>query len=194
MITSMTGTTRSRAGWLPGVALVAAWLLAAHAAWAACPPLLDHRVQSIRGEPMDLCQFSGRVVLVVNTASYCGFTDQYKGLEALYQRYRQQGFVVLGVPSNDFGAQEPGSNAEVADFCERTYRVRFPMTEKATVRGGNASPLFRQLAQQSGSAPGWNFHKYVVGRDGKVAAAFPSAVTPGDARVTAAVEAALAAR
>lgn len=172
-----------------------AWLLAVAPAQAAsCPTLLDQRVQSIRGEPMDLCQFSGRVVLVVNTASYCGFTDQYKGLEALYQRYRQKGFVVLGVPSNDFGAQEPGSNAEVADFCERTYRVRFPMTEKTTVRGPGASPLFRQLAQQSGSAPGWNFHKYVVGRDGKVAAAFPSAVAPSDARLATAIEAALAAR
>lgn len=175
-------------------ALVASFLLGASPALAACPSLLDHRVQTIRGEPMDLCQFAGRVVLVVNTASYCGFTDQYKGLEALYQRYRERGFVVLGVPSNDFGAQEPGSNAEVADFCERTYRVRFPMTEKAVVRGPDASPLFRQLAQQSGSVPGWNFHKYVVGRDGKVATAFPSAVAPGDARVVGAVEAALGKR
>jgi glutathione peroxidase len=175
-------------------AVAAAWLLTLSPALASCPPILDHRMQSIRGEPINLCQFAGRVVLVVNTASYCGFTDQYKGLEELYQRHRQRGFVVLGVPSNDFGAQEPGSNAEVAEFCERTYRVRFPMTEKAVVRGPDATPLFRQLAQQSGSVPGWNFHKYVVGRDGKVVAAFPSAVAPGDARVAAVVEAALGPR
>lgn len=173
---------------LPGV------LVAAPTSAGSCPAVLDHRLRSLRGEPLDLCQYAGRVVLVVNTASYCGFTDQYKGLESLYQRYRQRGFVVLGVPSNDFGAQEPGSNAEVADFCERTYRVRFPMTEKAVVRGPQAIPFFQQLAKQSASVPGWNFHKYVVGRDGKVTATFPSAVAPEDARVLAAVEAALGPR
>lgn len=177
-----------------GLLMVAGGLVATPASATSCPALLDHRLRSLRGEPLDLCQYAGRVVLVVNTASYCGFTDQYKGLESLYQRFRQRGFVVLGVPSNDFGAQEPGTNAEVADFCERTYRVRFPMTEKAVVRGPQAIPLFQQLAKQSASVPAWNFHKYVVGRDGKVTAAFPSAVAPEDARMLAAVETALGPR
>ena len=168
-------------------------LAAMPAAGAACPALLNHRVQSIKGEPLDLCQYAGRVVLVVNTASYCGFTDQYRGLEALNQKYKARGLVVLGVPSNDFGAQEPGSNAQVADFCERTYRVRFPMLEKTTVRGPGVSPLYRQLAEQSGSSPAWNFHKYLVGRDGRMAGAFPSSVAPESEALVAAIERALGA-
>lgn len=166
-------------------------LAALPAVGATCPSLLDHRVRSIKGEPMDLCQFAGRVVLVVNTASYCGFTDQYRGLEALNQRYKSRGLVVLGVPSNDFGAQEPGSNAQVADFCERTYRVRFPMLEKSVVRGQGVSPLYRQLAEQSGSTPAWNFHKYLLGRDGRIVGAFPSGVAPESEPLVAAIERAL---
>ena len=159
---------------------------------ASCPALLDHRMSTIKGEPADLCRFAGKVVMVVNTASYCGYTGQYKGLEALYQRFRDRGFVVLGVPSNDFGAQEPGSDAQVADFCERTYKVRFPMLAKAVVSGPKAAPLYKGLASSTGEAPGWNFHKYLVGRDGKALASFPSAVAPEDARVVEAVEKALA--
>lgn len=166
---------------------------AADAAAAACPPLLDHRMETLKGEATDLCRYAGKVVLVVNTASYCGYTGQYEGLEALYQQYRERGFVVLGIPSNDFGAQEPGSNAQVADFCERTYKVRFPMLAKNVVTGAGAAPLYRGLAAATGQAPRWNFHKYLLARDGSVAANFPSAVVPLDARVTAAVEKALAA-
>jgi glutathione peroxidase len=173
--------------------LAAAALCAVLPAGAAnCPALLDHRMSTIRGEPADLCQYAGKVVMVVNTASYCGFTGQYKGLEALYQRFKDRGFVVLGVPSNDFGAQEPGSDAQVADFCERTYKVRFPMLAKTVVSGPQASPLYKGLASSAGEVPRWNFHKYLLGRDGKSLASFPSAVAPEDARVVGAVEKALA--
>jgi glutathione peroxidase len=175
-------------------ALAATLLAAALPAGAACPPLLDHRMATLKGEPADLCQYAGKVVLVVNTASYCGYTSQYQGLESLYQRYKDRGLVVLGVPSNDFGAQEPGSNEQVADFCERTYRVRFPMLGKSAVAGPEAVPLYRGLAAETGQAPKWNFHKYLVGRDGRAVASFPSAVAPEDAKVVAAVEKALAGR
>ena len=168
-------------------------LILALPAAGACPALLDHRATTLKGDPLDLCQFAGKVVLVVNTASYCGYTGQYKGLEALYQRFRERGLVVLGVPSNDFGAQEPGSNAQVADFCERTYKVRFPMLEKAAVTGKEAVPLYRGLAAKTGQVPRWNFHKYLVGRDGQSVASFPSKVAPEDPTLVAAVEKALAA-
>ena len=172
----------------------AALLFAALPAAAACPPLLDHRMATLKGEATDLCQYAGKVVLVVNTASYCGYTGQYEGLEALYQRYRERGLVVLGVPSNDFGAQEPGSNEQVADFCERTYKVRFPMLEKSAVSGPQAAPLYQGLAAKTGQAPRWNFHKYLLDRDGQAAGSFPSAVTPADPRLVAAVEKALGPR
>jgi glutathione peroxidase len=174
--------------------LVAAALAAvALPAAGACPALLDHRMKSLKGEDADLCQYAGKVVLVVNTASYCGYTGQYKGLESLYQKYRERGLVVLGVPSNDFGAQEPGSNEQVADFCERTYKVRFPMLEKSAVSGPEAVPLYRGLAGKAGQAPKWNFHKYLLAKDGQLAGSFPSAVSPEDAKLVAAVEKALAA-
>lgn len=172
--------------------LAAALFTAAALPAAACPALLDHRTASLKGEPQDLCRHSGQVVLVVNTASYCGYTGQYEGLEKLYQRYRGKGFVVLGFPSNDFGKQEPGSNAEVADFCERTFKVRFPMHEKSVVAGPGASPLYRGLAAKAGEAPKWNFHKYLVGRDGQLLASFPSKVAPDDPKLVAALEGALA--
>jgi glutathione peroxidase len=172
--------------------LAASLLLAALPAAAACPPLLDHRMSTLQGEPADLCRYAGQVVLVVNTASYCGYTGQYRGLEALYQRYRGKGLVVLGVPSNDFGAQEPGTDAQVADFCERTYKVRFPMLSKSVVKGPQAVPLYRDLAAGTGEAPGWNFHKYLIGRDGRALGSFSSDVTPENPRLVAAVERALA--
>ena len=175
---------------------LAATLLCAAAlpAAAACPALLDHRMSTLKGAPADLCQYAGKVVLVVNTASYCGYTGQYQGLEALYQRYRARGLVVLGVPSNDFGAQEPGTDAQVADFCERTYKVRFPMLSKSVVKGPQAVPLYQGLLARTGEAPGWNFHKYLVDRNGAVVASFDSAVAPGDARIKTQIERLLAAR
>jgi len=122
-----------------------------HAA-PACPILLNHSLKDIDGETRSLCAYAGKVVLVVNTASYCGFTPQYQGLEALYARYKDRGLVVLGFPSNDF-AQETGDNRQIADFCENTYGVKFPMFTKSTVRGPEANPLYRQLAQATGRQP-----------------------------------------
>jgi len=173
--------------------LLAPGLFAASAALAAanCPALLDHRVQTLKGQDADLCEYGGKVVLVVNTASYCGFTPQYKGLESLYEKYRAQGFVVLGFPSNDFGAQEPGTNAQVADFCERTYAVKFPMFDKSVVKGADAGPVYRGLIAASGQAPKWNFHKYLIARDGRLLESFPSQVVPEDPKLVSALERAL---
>ncbi|HVL58852.1 MAG TPA: glutathione peroxidase [Burkholderiaceae bacterium] len=159
---------------------------------AECPSLLDHRFPRLQDEqPQHLCQFAGRVLLIVNTASYCGFTKQYQDLEQLYRRYRARGFEVLGFPSNDFGNQEPGSNQEIAQFCFDTYSVRFPMFGKSEVRGAGANPLFARLAQDA-EAPRWNFHKYLVGRDGRLIASYRSSVAPLDRRLIEALERALA--
>lgn len=152
---------------------------ASAAATDSCPPLLRQRFERLQDEvEQDLCQYRGQVLLVVNTASFCGFTGQYEGLEALYARYRDRGFVVLGFPSNDFGRQEPGSNQAIADFCENTFGVKFPMFGKSTVVGRQANPLYRELAARTGQTPGWNFHKYLVARDGQTVRSFPSQVTP----------------
>ncbi|WP_442284375.1 glutathione peroxidase [Variovorax sp. M-6] len=146
----------------------------------ACPAILQHSFPRLQDEkPQALCQYAGKVVLVVNTASFCGFTPQYKGLEALDSKYRARGLVVLGFPSNDF-AQEAGSNKEIADFCESTFGVKFPMFAKSSVRGPDANPLFKQLAQLSGTTPKWNFYKYLVGRDGKVVDSYSSMTSPDD--------------
>ncbi|MBW8890834.1 MAG: glutathione peroxidase [Burkholderiales bacterium] len=134
----------------------------------------------------------GKVVLVVNTASFCGFTPQYKGLEALDSKYRARGLVVLGFPSNDF-AQESGSNKEIADFCESTFGVKFPMFAKSSVRGANANPLFKQLALASGTTPKWNFYKYLIGRDGKVVQAWSSMTAPDESAFVKVIESQLAA-
>ncbi|MFN3496661.1 MAG: glutathione peroxidase [Hydrogenophaga sp.] len=162
---------------------------AADAAAARCPALLQHRLDRLQDEkPQDLCQYAGRVVLVVNTASFCGYTGQYKGLEALYARYQAQGLVVLGFPSNDFGRQEPGSNQAIADFCENTFGVRFPMFSKSTVVGPEAHPLFQQLTQRSGQAPRWNFHKYLIDRTGQTVRSYPSTVEPLNPTLTRDIE------
>jgi glutathione peroxidase len=145
-----------------------------------CPAVLQHTFPRLQDEkPQSLCQYSGKVVLVVNTASFCGFTPQYKGLEALDLKYRSRGLVVLGFPSNDF-SQESGSNKEIADFCESTFGVKFPMFAKSSVRGSDANPLFKQLAQASGTTPKWNFYKYLIGRDGKVVQAWSSMTAPDE--------------
>jgi len=147
----------------------------------ACPPLLDRKAPRLQDDaPQDLCQFAGKVVLIVNTASYCGYTQQYEGLEALHKRYSGRGLVVLGFPSNDFGQQEPGSAKQIADLCFNTYGVAFPMFAKTAVAGPGADPLFAELARASGSPPKWNFHKWLVGRDGRIIATYPSAVAPLD--------------
>ncbi|MDM0115294.1 glutathione peroxidase [Variovorax sp. J22R133] len=155
---------------------------------ASCPPLLRHTFDRLQDEkPQPLCQYAGKVVLVVNTASFCGFTPQYKGLEALDSKYRAKGLVVLGFPSNDF-SQETGSNKEIADFCENTFGVKFPMFAKSSVRGPDANALFKELAQQSGTAPKWNFYKYLIGRDGKLVASYSSMTGPDDAAFVREIE------
>jgi glutathione peroxidase len=147
---------------------------------AGCPPILQHTFPRLQDEkPQALCQYTGKVVLVVNTASFCGFTPQYKGLEALDSKYRSRGLVVLGFPSNDF-SQETGTNKEIADFCESTFGVKFPMFGKSSVRGPEANPLFKQLAQASGTTPKWNFYKYLISRDGKVVESYSSMTSPDD--------------
>jgi len=159
---------------------------------STCPALWQKSFLRLQDDkPQDLCQYRGKVALVVNTASYCGFTSQYEGLEKVYARYQAQGLVVLGFPSNDFGQQEPGNNKQIADFCFNTYGVKFPMFAKTSVTGNAANPLFRELAQQTSSTPRWNFHKYLVDRQGKVVGAFPSETTPEDARLIAAIQKAL---
>ena len=159
-----------------------------------CPPILDHKFSNLMDEPVSLCQFSGKEVLIVNTASECGYTPQYDGLEKLYRRYRDKGFVVLGFPANDFGGQEPGSNKEIAQFCRVNYGITFPVFAKTAVVGSKANPLFRELAAKTGKPPRWNFHKYLVDRTGRPVAAFESAVEPADQRITAQVEKLLAGR
>ena len=158
----------------------------------SCPALLQHTFPRLQDEkPQSLCQYAGKVVLIVNTASFCGFTGQYKGLEALYARYKDKGLVVLGFPSNDF-SQETGSNAEIAEFCENTFGVKFPMFAKSSVKGPEASPLFRELARQSGTAPRWNFHKYLLGRDGTLVDQYSSLTAPDSKTLVRAIEQQLA--
>jgi glutathione peroxidase len=145
---------------------------------------------AIDGEPLPLDAWRGRPVLVVNTASYCGYTPQYRGLEALWRRYRERGLVVLGVPSNDFGQQEPGSAAEIRQFCETNFGVDFPLTEKCRVIGGAAHPFYRWIADTlgEGGTPRWNFHKYLIDPAGEVVGAWPSAVAPDDRRIIDEIE------
>ncbi|MCG2585249.1 glutathione peroxidase [Massilia sp. TS11] len=169
--------------------------MGAAAAPAACPAILKQNFKRLQDEaPQDLCQYAGKVILVVNTASYCGYTNQYEGLEKLYANYKDKGLVVLGFPSNDFGKQEPGSSKEIADFCYNTYGVKFPMFAKSSVIGPEANPLHAQLTKITGKAPGWNFAKYVIDREGKVISFYPSKVTPEDKTLVAEIEKDLAAK
>jgi glutathione peroxidase len=159
-----------------------------------CPRVLQHTVSRLQDEkPQNLCQYAGQVVVVVNTASFCGFTPQYKGLEALHAKYKDRGLVVLGFPSNDF-SQEPDSNAKIADFCENTFGVKFPMFVKTTVRGPEALPLFKQLAEQTGTSPKWNFYKYIISRDGRDIKSFSSMTGPQDKSFVQEIEKQLAAK
>jgi glutathione peroxidase len=148
---------------------------------AACPAILQHTFPRLQDDaPQNLCQYTGKVILVVNTASYCGFTSQYEGLEKLYADLGPKGLVVLGFPSNDFGKQEPGSSKEIADFCFNTYGVKFPMFEKSVVKGPQASALYTALAKAADSTPKWNFHKYLIDRNGKVLGAYTSLTSPSN--------------
>ena len=162
---------------------------------AECPALLQNQLPQLRSkETIDLCQrFAGKPLLIVNTASHCGFTPQFKGLEALYKRYKDQGFEVLGVPSDDF-KQEAASTEETAKVCYVNYGVTFAMTQPQHVTGDDAIPLYKELIAQSGQAPRWNFYKYVVDRQGKVVAQFSSRTKPDDPDLLRAVEQALASK
>ena len=153
----------------------------------------DFRFDAIDGSALPLSDFRGKALLVVNTASQCGYTPQYADLVTVWRRYRDRGLVVLGVPSNDFGGQEPGSAAQIKRFCEVNFDVDFPLTAKAAVIGDGAHPLYRWLADELGAAstPKWNFHKYLIAADGRPVAAFPSQVKPTDTGLAAAIEQAL---
>jgi glutathione peroxidase len=163
----------------------------APAVHAAVSSLYDLSVSTLEGEPQPLSIYKGKVALVVNVASECGFTPQYQGLEKLYESYKDKGFVLLGFPSNDFGGQEPGDGKQIREFCSSKFHVTFPMFEKVKTQGEGQSPVYAFLSDKNG-APKWNFHKYVVGKDGKVVAAFPSEVEPESAALNAAIDAALA--
>lgn len=160
-----------------------------YAAPTSCSPLLSHTFPRLQDEaPQNLCQYQGKVILVVNTASYCGFTSQYDGLEKLYSKYKDRGLVVLGFPSNDFGQQEPGSNKEIADFCKNTYDVKFPMFAKSSVSGANPNPLFKMLIAKTGTTPKWNFYKYLIDRNGQVVDSFGSLTKPNSNSITSEIE------
>ena len=152
---------------------------------AACPVLLDRKMQTLDERAQSLCDYAGKVLLVVNTASQCGYTPQYEGLEALYRKYRERGLVVLGFPMNDFGGQEPGSNKEISQFCVNEYAIDFPMFAKTQLK---ANPLYLDLVRASGQAPRWNFHKYLVDRRGERVQSFGTRVAPNDAKLVNAIE------
>jgi glutathione peroxidase len=186
---------------LPGIPMLPAILLpvllslatpASAQGQPSCPSILNQRFNRLQDDaPQNLCQYAGKVVLVVNTASYCGFTSQYEGLEALYAKYQPKGLVVLGFPSNDFGNQEPGDSKQIADFCFNTYGVKFPMFSKSSVSGKEANPLHAELAKITGTAPKWNFYKYLIDRNGNVVGSYNSRVAPNDAKLVGAIEKAL---
>ncbi|MGB0135132.1 glutathione peroxidase [Dokdonella sp.] len=176
--------------------LLALCLLTVGVSAHACTDLLDAEFRPLAGkDKVDLCKtYGGKVLLIVNTASKCGYTKQYEALEALNEKYADQGFAVLGFPSNDFMGQEPGTEAEIKDFCTLTYGVTFPMFEKVQVKEGDANPFYVRLAEESGGRfPSWNFYKYLIGRDGKVVADYPSKVKPDDKELVAKIEALIAA-
>ena len=159
---------------------------------SVCPAVLQKTFKKLQDESdQSLCQYAGKVILVVNTASYCGYTSQYEGLEALYARYASRGLVVLGFPSNDF-EQEPGANKDIADFCFNTYGVKFPMFAKTSVVGKNANPFYVDLARLTNKRPEWNFHKYLLDRTGKPVQSFASVVSPTDRRFVSEIERLLA--
>ena len=178
------------------LALVAAGIMLAmvHIPAAAGPAgAFEHEFEAIEGGKLPLAQWRGKALLVVNTASFCGFTPQYEGLQALWQRYEAKGLIVIGVPSNDFGEQEPKAESEILGFCKGAFGVTFPLATKQVVSGAHAHPFYRWARETlgAGHAPHWNFHKYLVGRDGKLIAGYGSRIEPLSPELTKAIEAAL---
>ena len=165
--------------------LISLLLALSSSAMAACPALLDRKMQTLDERTQPLCDYAGKVVLVVNTASECGYTPQYEGLEALYRKYGKRGLVVLGFPMNDFGGQEPGSNKEISQFCVNEYAIDFPMFAKTDLK---ANPLYGELAKATGQVPRWNFHKYLVDRRGERVQSFGTRIEPNDAKFVNAIE------
>lgn len=153
--------------------------------------LYDFQITNIDGQPVDLAQYKGKVALVVNVASKCGYTKQYKGLESLYREYKDKGFEILGFPSNDFGAQEPGTEAEIKSFCSLTYDVTFDMFSKVKVSGSDMTDAYKYLTETTGSQVKWNFNKFLVDKEGKVVKYYPSSVAPEDAELRKDIEALL---
>ena len=176
---------------LPALSVQASTADGARLEAKACDGLLDHEVRYLNNSQRTrLCEaYGGKLVLVVNTASKCAYTDQYDGLERLYEQYKDKGLVILGFPSNDFGAQEPGTEKQIQDFCRLTYSVNFPMFAKTQVSQHNAGPFYSKLAAASGRYPAWNFHKYLIGRDGKLITDFSSHVDPFDRDLVQLIEA-----
>lgn len=166
------------------------------AAQASKMDLLDHNYRTLAGkEQVNLKKaYAGKVVLVVNTASKCGFTPQFEALEALNAKYAKQGFAVIGFPSNDFMGQDPGSEKEIKEFCTLTYGVKFPMFEKVHVKGNDTTPFYMDLKTVTGDVPAWNFHKFLIDRNGRVIGSFPSKIKPDDAQIVSKIESALAAK
>ncbi len=152
---------------------------------------LDVKVKGIDGKELDLSKFKGKVVLIVNVASQCGYTPQYKGLQELFDKYEKEGLVVLGVPANDFGKQEPGTEAEIKEFCTTNYKVKFPLTSKVVVKGPDKTELYKILTATGGGEVGWNFEKFLIGRDGKVVNRYKSAVSPDSDELVKAIKTAL---
>jgi len=175
------------------LAAISPWTNSASASTpATCPALLNVSLPRLQDDqPQNLCQYAGKVVLVVNTASACGYTPQYEGLQKLHERYAARGLVIMGFPSDDF-RQEPKNNQAIAEFCFDVYGVRFPMFAKSAVKGPAANPVFAALGRETGEVPKWNFHKYLVDRQGRAVAAFPAAVDPLDRRLTGRIEQLLA--
>lgn len=177
--------------------LLALLLLGAASLMAAETTAYDFTMNSIDGQPVPFSNFKGKVMLLVNVASRCGFTPQYAALEAVYEKYKSRGFVIAGVPANNFGGQEPGSNQEIKTFCSATYNVTFPMMSKVSVKGSDITPLYKFLTDkksnpQTGGEIEWNFTKFLIGPDGRVIARFNSSVTPDSPEVISAIEKALA--
>ncbi|MEZ5826397.1 MAG: glutathione peroxidase [Geminicoccaceae bacterium] len=189
---------RTRTQHLSPMALAVALIAFAGTMIAAIPAragdILAHTLTAIEGGPLPLEQYRGRPLLIVNTASFCGYTPQYRALQDLWESYRDRDLVILGVPSNNFGNQEPGSNSEIKEFCEVNFAIDFPMSEKVEVKGSASHPLFVELREQLGAdaGPDWNFFKYLVDREGKAVAFWPSRVRPDDDAIQTAIEAALA--
>ena len=184
---------KHRACWVSVMGLLATMFMASTAMSATCPESLNFSFNRLQDDaPQSMCQYSGKVVLVVNTASYCGYTGQYKSLENVYSKLSPKGLVVVGFPSNDFGGQEPGSNKQIAEFCQNTFGVKFPMMAKTAVTGANAHPMYKYLARTSGQSPQWNFHKYLIDKDGKVIGTYNSSQSPDQGKLLADIEYALA--